>query len=301
MTRRVSHPTALQMTELVAGSRSLQLTWPEVAVDYAWLPPWEGQTEVRPNRVKVVFSGHESVAVEHEGIVLDVRVRPGGAYLMGTDASRLQRIREHSDTLDMFPNMALLNAEAQARGLDSFVIEPTLSDGTNHVLEIHPIFLGLAHQFRHACLGMIALSDIEASTLACRLVDAILSLQGGIRKTGKIAGKLDEPALKMICDYVEENLPCRLSLPCLAALCDLSAWHFAVQFKAATGLSPGQYVLRRRLELAKRLVMTTELPVWNVAWSAGFENISHFRRQFRHHVGLLPGELRSAINLRLRA
>jgi AraC family transcriptional regulator len=59
-------------------------------------------------------------------------------------------------------------------------------------------------------------------------------------------------------------------------------------------MSPGQYVLGRRLELAKRLVLTTDLSVWNIAWSAGFENISHFRRQFRSHIGFLPGELRRA-------
>ncbi len=298
MPRRVSHPPAIEMAEVVAGGRSLRLTWPEVAVDYAWLPPWEGQTEVRPNRVKVVFSGHESVAIEHEGVVHDARARPGGAYLMGTDATRLQRIREHSETLDMYPSMALLNAEARARGFEGFAIVPTFADSTNHVFDIHPVLLGLAHQFRRACSGAIAISDIEASTLAYQLINCILSGHGAARKEVKNAGKLNLSALTSVCDYVEENLTQRLSLQCLAALCDLSPWHFAVQFKSATGVSPGRYVLGRRLEFAKRLVMTTQLPVWDVAWSAGFENISHFRRQFRSHVGLLPGELRRATNLR---
>ncbi|HEV7252063.1 MAG TPA: AraC family transcriptional regulator [Mesorhizobium sp.] len=298
MARRVSHSTALQLAELDEGGRSFRRIWPEVAVEYAWLPPWEGRTEVRANRVKVVFSGHESVAVDHEGILHDVRARPGGAYLMGTDATRLQRIREHSDTLDMYPDMSLLNAEARARGFENFAIAPTLAYGTNHVFDIQPVFLSLAHLFRKACIGATAISDVEASTLAYRLIDGILSLQGAARKERMTAGRLNTSALARVCDYVEENLTQRLSLPCLAALCDLSPWHFAVRFKAATGVSPGQYVLGRRLEFAKRLVMTTELPVWDIAWSAGFENISHFRRQFRHHVGLLPGELRRATTLR---
>lgn len=284
-------------SELVSGARNRQLAWPGIVVDYAWLPPWEGQTEVRANRVKVVFSGHESVAVEHEGVVQDVRVSPGSAYLMGTSATRLQRIREHSDTLDMYPDLDLLTAEAEARGLTRFAIEPTMGADPTRAFDVHPIFLGLAHRFRQACIGTAALSDLDASTLACRAVDAILSLHGAKRKV-KTSGKLDLPRLRTVCDYVEANLTRKLSLPSLAQLCELSPWHFAVQFKAATGLAPGQYVLGRRLELAKRMVLTTDQSVWNIGWSVGFENISHFRRQFRNHIGFLPGELRRATGQR---
>ena len=69
----------------------------------------------------------------------------------------------------------------------------------------------------------------------------------------------------------------------------LSPFHFARSFKATTGLAPYQYVLARRIELAKRLVVTTRLPVEEIAWEAGFENLSHFRRQFAAQVGVLPG------------
>jgi len=282
---------------VVSGARDRQLAWPGIVVDYAWLPPWEGQASVRANRVKVVFSAHESVAVEHEGIVQDVRVSPGSAYLMGTSATRLRRIKEHSDTLDMYPDLDLLTAEAAARGLTRFAIEPTLATDPTGTFDVHPIFLGLAHRFRQACIGTVELPDIEASTLACRLVDTILSLHGAGRKV-KSRGKLDLRRLRTACECIEANLTRKLSLPSLAELCELSPWHFAVQFKAATGLTPGQYVLGRRLELAKRLVLTTDQPVWNIAWSAGFENISHFRRQFRSHIGFLPGELRHATGRR---
>jgi AraC family transcriptional regulator len=176
------------------------------------LPPWEGQTEVRANRVKVVFSAHESVAVEHEGVVQDVRVSPGSAYLMGTSATRLQRVREHSDTLDMYPDLELLIAEAEARGLPRFAIEPTMGAAPTPAFDVHPTFLGLAHRFRQACMGAVALSDIEASTLACRAVDAILSLHGAGRKV-KTTGKLDLRRLRAVCDCVEANLARKLSLP----------------------------------------------------------------------------------------
>lgn len=105
-------------------------------------------------------------------------------------------------------------------------------------------------------------------------------------------GRLDRPTLARTCDFIEDSLTRRISLGALAAQCHLSAFHFASQFKVAMGISPGQYVLGRRIELAKRLLMSTDASVEVIAWSLGFQNMSHFRRQFRSIVGILPGELR---------
>ena len=78
-------------------------------------------------------------------------------------------------------------------------------------------------------------------------------------------------------------------------MAELRPFHFARCFKATTGLTPPhQYVLARRIELAKRLIMTTHRSVQQVAWSVGFENISHFRRQFAAQIGVVPGALRRA-------
>ena len=93
---------------------------------------------------------------------------------------------------------------------------------------------------------------------------------------------------------IEAGLTRRLSLNDLARVAALSPFHFARCFKATTGLAPHQYVLARRIELAKRLIMTTSQSVVEVAWSVGFENISHFRRQFVAQVGVVPGVLRRA-------
>lgn len=49
---------------------------------------------------------------------------------------------------------------------------------------------------------------------------------------------IHQSKLRAPCDCVEASLTSKLSLPFLAGICDLSPWHFAVQFKATTGLSP---------------------------------------------------------------
>ena len=72
---------------LVAGDRVIRSALPGLVVDYAWLPPWEGHTESRPNRVKVIFSSHACVTLDHAGQGRQVAVAPGGAHVMGEEST----------------------------------------------------------------------------------------------------------------------------------------------------------------------------------------------------------------------
>jgi transcriptional regulator GlxA family with amidase domain len=64
------------------------------------------------------------------------------------------------------------------------------------------------------------------------------------------------------------------------------------RFKAATGTSLMDYVQNLRIEEAKRLLESTEMPVDEISASAGYENSSFFRRLFRRRCGLNPGQYR---------
>ncbi|WP_420843595.1 helix-turn-helix domain-containing protein [Jiangella muralis] len=74
----------------------------------------------------------------------------------------------------------------------------------------------------------------------------------------------------------------------------MSPFHFARAFKASTGLAPHKYVTSRRMERANSLLLTSRLGVPEVAYAVGLTNVSHFRRVFRRHTGLLPSDLRPA-------
>jgi AraC family transcriptional regulator len=106
------------------------------------------------------------------------------------------------------------------------------------------------------------------------------------------AGGLSEASLRSVADYVGDNLSGDLSLSGMAAAANLSPYHFARAFKRSTGLSPHQYVLRRRMEQAKELLEDTELQVGEVAKRVGFASPSHFSQQFRRLIGLTPSDLR---------
>jgi AraC family transcriptional regulator len=145
-------------------------------------------------------------------------------------------------------------------------------------------------------LSKVALSDIEANHLAHLLVQRVLLLQHGIDwRRSRPASRLGNNAIRVVFDFIETNLESIITLDQLASLVGLSPFHFARCFKNSTGLAPHQYVLARRIDLAKRRLVTSIAPVREIGWSVGFENISHFRRQFASQIGVVPGDLRKAI------
>ena len=74
----------------------------------------------------------------------------------------------------------------------------------------------------------------------------------------------------------------------LARLLSLSTSHFTRMFKRTQGASPRAYVLRRRIEVSKGLMLTTPEPLSSIALACGMYDQSHFTRAFRRIVGETP-------------
>jgi AraC family transcriptional regulator len=78
-----------------------------------------------------------------------------------------------------------------------------------------------------------------------------------------------------------------------AEVAHLSPYHFARQFKAATGLAPHQFVITRRIEQAQHLLRTNgRLGLAEVAFRSGFANQSHFSLHFKRIAGVTPRRFR---------
>jgi AraC family transcriptional regulator len=98
--------------------------------------------------------------------------------------------------------------------------------------------------------------------------------------------------LRRVIDHVEANIAEPLSLERLAAVAGLSRFHFSRAFQNAIGEGPSTYLARRRLELAKRLLRTSDLPHAEVARRAGLGGASHFAAVFKRHTGQTPSAYR---------
>ena len=259
-------------------------------------PALRGSTVTKPNRVEVVFSEHDDVIVDQQDHAHEVRVpawRDG--YVVGEQPTTLLRVGTYSDTLEMYPDLALLReAAGESRGFALFALQPTLSGQPSLTFGRDAVVLGVAHVLRRACMNRRTITDVEASGLARVLADRLVTLQYGEARRLPAPRQLNRQTIDKLAEFIETGLTGRLTLEALARVAELSPFHFARCFKATTGLAPHQYVLARRIELAKRLIMTTRRSVQEIAWSVGFENISHFRRQFAAQIGAVPGALRRA-------
>jgi AraC family transcriptional regulator len=111
-------------------------------------------------------------------------------------------------------------------------------------------------------------------------------------------GSLAPGRLRAVVEYVEGHLDAGPSLAEMAAVAHLSAYHFARQFKAATGLPPHEYVIARRVERAKHLLQGAgDLSLAEVAAHAGFTDQSQFSRHFKRLLGVTPGQFRTSARI----
>jgi AraC-like DNA-binding protein len=101
-------------------------------------------------------------------------------------------------------------------------------------------------------------------------------------------------ALAPVFRLIERDHAERLTLPQLASTVHLHPAYFSALFRRVTGLSPTQYVAQYRLNRVRELLLSTDLPVSDVAAMAGFHDLSYLGRAFRKVEGISPTEYRRA-------
>lgn len=101
--------------------------------------------------------------------------------------------------------------------------------------------------------------------------------------------RLQPHHLAAIDRFIDRNIERVLRIEDLAALVGLSRFHFLRCFKRATGLSPLQYVLARRVAHARALLAEGDESIAAVAYAAGFSSQSHLNAMFKRHLGVTPG------------
>jgi AraC-like DNA-binding protein len=116
-----------------------------------------------------------------------------------------------------------------------------------------------------------------------------------LRLFGEQAQRLSGPLdLERLDAFILENLARRISVAELAQVACLSPSHFHAQFKDSVGLTPHQYLLKSRLDLAARLLRESGLPLIRIAEECGFSSQSALTTAMRRYLGLTPKRLRVA-------
>lgn len=222
----------------------------------------------------------------HRGTAVhgDIEIIPAGT-------PGLWEIAQKDSSLVLSVSPELLNTVAEQLGLDVRQIEITNRFQVRDAqLENIAWALKAEMECGYPC-GRLYIDSLAVS-VAARLVRCYSSLSMEPRKQN---GRLSDRRLRQVLSYIEDNLSQEISLGDVAAVGGLSISHFKSLFRESVGLPVHQYLIRRRVECAKRLLGEGKLSISQIALEAGFAHQSHLARHMRRLLGVSPRTLRETL------
>lgn len=129
--------------------------------------------------------------------------------------------------------------------------------------------------------------------MVLKLKELLINLMNSSTELASYFGELNETDRPSIRQIMEQNYCFNLRLEDYAELSHRSLSAFKREFKQLYDESPGRWVIRRRIEHASKLIANTNQSITQIAFEAGFEDLSHFSRAFKSHVGVSPTEFKS--------
>lgn len=128
----------------------------------------------------------------------------------------------------------------------------------------------------------------------CRhLLDSILILIRRLSQSNTIVKQQEASSLAVgIKDYLDKNFTQNISLSDLGKYFHVNPYHISHVFKENYNISPINYAIHRRIGEATRMLMLTELKVWEIAKILGYENPNYFSIIFKKVTGLSPIQFR---------
>jgi AraC family transcriptional regulator len=261
------------------------------AVRYERIPA-SGEFSMPPvslHTIALILRPPEKLNVRFAELKLDRSLPTGSIFVVPAGSSILWRWQGSKDSLHVHLEPSLVSRVAA---------ELFECDSTRTVM---PPFYSLdAPGLRSAIMGVYQelradggeqlLVESLATILSVHLIRHITSTP---RLPVPADGVLPRRKLQAVIEYIMENLEDNPTLAQMAAVGNLSPYHFARQFKASTGLAPHQYLISRRIERAQHLLRADdEVGLAEVALRAGFSDQSKFSFHFKQIVGVTPRQFR---------
>jgi AraC family transcriptional regulator len=287
---RISPRDWLKVIPFQAVAASDGLGWAGLgAARYRASPAWEYDAPaLTQHRLVLVTRAPQEMDLRFEGVKRHVPPPAGAVILVPAGTPGRVRWRGGCDWLHVYLEPGLVGrVAAEGFGLDPARLTLPPLDG----LDLPPLRAALAAVDAELAAGGAGgplAAESLAHVLAVHLLRHVLAPRRPERGRD---GRLPRAKLQVVLEYVEGHLDASLTLGQMAAVARVSAYHFARQFKAATGLPPHQYVIARRVERARQLLQRgDDFPLAEVAARAGFSDQSQLTRHFRRLVGVTPGQ-----------
>ncbi|WP_341916400.1 AraC family transcriptional regulator [Ferrovibrio terrae] len=250
-----------------------------------------------PGGPVTVLDSKQTMLSVHVGAPLRVRCRIG-------DGPREARLLLHGD-IDILPAGAsgewfdeapttalvlrlapdLLSRAAAELGLSRATLSPQaqLRD---------PRLVHLAWAIRAELSNGDARGRLYADSLGMALAVQLLRGEGAPADAAGSGRGLAPAQRRRVADHIAAHLEDDLSVDALSRLAGLGATQFKTLFRQSFGLPVHQYVIRRRVEQAKLLLLQGRMGLAEIALAAGFAHQSHMARSMRRLLGVSPAQVR---------
>lgn len=198
--------------------------------------------------------------------------------------------------------------ESDDRLLQIRISSCSIQQVARETLKINPDQLEVLPKFHTRdphleAIAMMLLTELQQDNLGTKLyIDSLTNIltvhllrhySASKPSLSVYKGGLSQHQLVQVLEYINNHLDRDIKLTDLAALLDMSQFHFSHQFKQAIGTSPYQYLLQQRVERAKQLLKQTQQSIMDIALDCGFNSHSHLSKQFRQLTGVTPKAYRA--------
>ena len=140
----------------------------------------------------------------------------------------------------------------------------------------------------HACRDDHLPNEVRLSEMIYSSLTACLT-----GRTEEGSPLLDEASpIATAVQYIQKNYRENLTLETVSRHVNLSKYYFIRLFKQVCGCTPHEFLILTRLNRAKHLLITTDLPVAHIAQEVGYRNLATFSNMFSERVGLTPTQFR---------
>lgn len=101
--------------------------------------------------------------------------------------------------------------------------------------------------------------------------------------------------IKEACQYINDHLNEPLSLRDVSQSVHLNSSYFSFLFKEQMNVTFSEYVTRKRLQAAKKLLMCTDLQIADISAAVGYKTDKYFIKLFKEHEGMTPSKYRKNV------
>ncbi|MBL8555131.1 MAG: helix-turn-helix transcriptional regulator [Phenylobacterium sp.] len=210
----------------------------------------------------------------------DFDLVPGGADGFWEDHIACDMV-----SVRLAPSLIASTADALGLPADRANLVPKI--GARDPLVEHVVHALLAELRAPAPAGRIY-ADSLATALTTRLLQSFAPVGAAGCQT------LSKPQLRRLVEFVEANLDGDLGLEPLADVAGMSVPHLTTLFRRTMGQSVHAYVMERRVERARALLLERKASISAVALETGFAHQSHLARWMRRLLGVTPSEVLKA-------